>query len=720
MAAFTTTQAGNWSAGATWVGGVAPNLAGGDTATIAHAVDVDVNAVIDGLTINAALSVLGGATFKPRGAVVQGNAICDLKAGGTLELDTSLGSFAWTLATGNSQANCIFRASGTSGNHCTVTVTGGNRFHILVDTNFFHSGSYDCTYCDFEGVRNAAGTIGFQIASFGQTAFLKFLNCTFDDCAEIDSLYDFDTANGQVFRIEDCIWSNTPSGLFCLDIRTNSASGTLPTVLRCGFDAIVKTSKAIGVAWQGNVFDKGATMEGSMSGGVWERNFYRNIDNDNVPSGGIAWTDCYMVSDDATGNPHWLGPANNRTYDGIIFDYPHDLTFDTGDGFLNTNATSIVFRNCLMLPGPDGHTGGFLCNIGSTSGTDRNCKALHNTVCGKFAMVVYLKDPGYIQAGEVWDEIKSNLCYSPETGEFKDASIVYDLDVATSPYDLAVGSGCTHNGIYNGIAYTDPDNGNANYVGYKHRFPTSGTPGSNDVVADPQFFAYGRNLIQWAVYKGVAVSGDTNATKVANARALLRSNPSLVYDDLIPWVREGYAPTNPAYQDAGHDGVTIGAVEFEEQSSVSISFSSNSSSSLSSSSSSLSSSSPSSLSSSSSTSTLSSLSTLSSSSTSTLSSQSSSSTSSLSSESTLSTQSSSSTSTASSESSSSTSSISSDSSSTSSLSSSSTSSLSTSSSSQSGEESSSTASSSSSSSPVPRTIRVRKKRYWRIGPRPRP
>ncbi len=30
---------------------------------------------------------------------------------------------------------------------------------------------------------------------------------------------------------------------------------------------------------------------------------------------------------------------------------------------------------------------------------------------------------------------------------------------------------------------------------------------------------------------------------------------------MIDWVRDGYAPTNVALKDAGHDSVTIGAVE---------------------------------------------------------------------------------------------------------------------------------------------------------------
>jgi hypothetical protein len=82
------------------------------------------------------------------------------------------------------------------------------------------------------------------------------------------------------------------------------------------------------------------------------------------------------------------------------------------------------------------------------------------------------------------------------------------------------------------------------------------------VVGDPQFADYGRDLASWAVHKGAASGGDTLRQKLDAALALLAADPTLTYSDLIPWVSAGYAPTNVAYQDAGHDAVTIGAVEF--------------------------------------------------------------------------------------------------------------------------------------------------------------
>jgi hypothetical protein len=39
--------------------------------------------------------------------------------------------------------------------------------------------------------------------------------------------------------------------------------------------------------------------------------------------------------------------------------------------------------------------------------------------------------------------------------------------------------------------------------------------------------------------------------------------PQATVQDLLAWVKGGVAPTNPAFRDAGHDGLTIGAVEGE-------------------------------------------------------------------------------------------------------------------------------------------------------------
>jgi hypothetical protein len=49
-------------------------------------------------------------------------------------------------------------------------------------------------------------------------------------------------------------------------------------------------------------------------------------------------------------------------------------------------------------------------------------------------------------------------------------------------------------------------------------------------------------------------------TSVA-ATTYAEGTPQATVRDLLEWVKEGWRPTNPAYKDAGHDGLTIGALE---------------------------------------------------------------------------------------------------------------------------------------------------------------
>jgi hypothetical protein len=93
--------------------------------------------------------------------------------------------------------------------------------------------------------------------------------------------------------------------------------------------------------------------------------------------------------------------------------------------------------------------------------------------------------------------------------------------------------------------------------------PMSGgsAPGTHDVVnVDPSFVDSTRNLQSWAVHKGYASSGDSDAVKTAAALAAIQANLTLTATDLLPWVRAGFKPTSGSYLNAGHDGEDIGCI----------------------------------------------------------------------------------------------------------------------------------------------------------------
>ena len=74
-----------------------------------------------------------------------------------------------------------------------------------------------------------------------------------------------------------------------------------------------------------------------------------------------------------------------------------------------------------------------------------------------------------------------------------------------------------------------------------------------------------RNIATWAVHKGLANSGDAYNTKSDAAYAYFAAGPAATnlntrIMDLVNWVKAGWQVTASSLKNAGHDGVTIGAM----------------------------------------------------------------------------------------------------------------------------------------------------------------
>jgi hypothetical protein len=82
----------------------------------------------------------------------------------------------------------------------------------------------------------------------------------------------------------------------------------------------------------------------------------------------------------------------------------------------------------------------------------------------------------------------------------------------------------------------------------------SGTPGANDIVANPKPIDPTRGLFKWAsVMQGQAAS-------LAGAEAAFLGCQNLPYciAQLETWVRAGYQPTNLVLKGKAHDGAVVG------------------------------------------------------------------------------------------------------------------------------------------------------------------
>ena len=94
--------------------------------------------------------------------------------------------------------------------------------------------------------------------------------------------------------------------------------------------------------------------------------------------------------------------------------------------------------------------------------------------------------------------------------------------------------------------------------------------GGNDTLLDPSFRDTSRSF---ATYGGeVGVSETSSAvidyymqingyTSASNRQVSANANNANV-SSLVSWVREGFQPTNSLLENAGHDGVTVGAMPY--------------------------------------------------------------------------------------------------------------------------------------------------------------
>jgi hypothetical protein len=99
------------------------------------------------------------------------------------------------------------------------------------------------------------------------------------------------------------------------------------------------------------------------------------------------------------------------------------------------------------------------------------------------------------------------------------------------------------------------------------------TPGINDIILnnDP-FYDSSRNIATWAISKGVATTGMSYDIQVSSAYDYIKGSISGRIADLTDWVKQGWSVVNPVLYNAGHDGITIGALPYISTSGSNISY----------------------------------------------------------------------------------------------------------------------------------------------------
>lgn len=371
MAIITSTAAGNWNAGATWVGGFAP--VAGDSAVVVHAVSVNVNSTVgtygaagtDAVQIGAAgaLTINSGIALTVRGCVTATAAgrTLTISSGGSLIFDSSgaAGTPVYELRTNFNGFKLV--TSGISGSRCALDKAAGSgnwSFHSNSTTDT----AVDMAYTDVRNCRNSADTLSFNVApAAGAGRGIAISNCIFDTTARVDIFGDA-AAN---WSFTNVTWVNTV-GLYSIRPRV-SANATGTRVWNgCVFDKdFFSDTNSHNFDLQNNQFHGQLTLTGGSVLAGWSGNFVApgtvNAAINTVLKG--TYFDSYVLMNSV--NPHYWNLGNSgvtgvATVDGFIFE--NLSADDQGDAVLAdtayTVATTIRAIRCIVLPGPTGLSSG--------------------------------------------------------------------------------------------------------------------------------------------------------------------------------------------------------------------------------------------------------------------------------------------------------------------------------------------------------------------------
>jgi hypothetical protein len=368
-----------------------------------------------------------------------------------------------------------------------------------------------------------------------------------------------------IFELTDTVFTGGP-GATCLTLTGNGPS-TAATITRCRFD------KDASFQWPGGD-TPGLLALGDCSfrrglHGNWPAAFVDITGPFLYHRAAQATTGQYTLSakykkayafadytDGAAGNPHF--GSQNRTgttleFEESLFEYRGPAPPDTGD-VLDLHSGSAILDRCIVLPSDvPGTSSGAVWWLGGVGTLELIHSTLHTP--GNAAGVRFPHSTA-MSAGRV--KVRSCILWSDQEGGgqfgiFNDSPGASDVDalapgdcvgnafVGLTPGTNTVGGVSTPIVGIDGCEFSELPSGNL-------ELPRGG---ASFVQSARGFIAWGRAV------RGLA--GTDDAVRDA-AVAAIEADRTLVRLSLVPWVTAGYSPRAEELEDAGHDGVTIGAV----------------------------------------------------------------------------------------------------------------------------------------------------------------
>jgi hypothetical protein len=566
MSYITSIATGLWSTGTTWSAGVQP--ASGDSVTISHTVTADsihtigASAAVSNVTAleitsTGALIINPGAKVTIRGDVgcvgPTSGAVADLiqlEGGGQYWIDNSQSTASVTYYTRLGRANnqrVRFVTRGSAASICTVGSVAGGAPSTFSRNAFTATNFYNCTYTDFVRM-GANGTSAIYLAGLTSSiAEATFDHCVFDTCGQLEMNT---ISSAQTVSITSSVFTNTVDTALKIAWQAGAPAGAVRLIADNVIGDVVNIANTSGGTIDGNVF--GNTIVASGTGSyMFTGNMVRQTGAATGHATHASIYSNYYVADGAFGNAHYISPLNaasgDVTLSGCIFE--QTATAGNGDCILglsgNASGTTYIITRNLVLPNGGGDSSGAL-NL--NGGSNATILADYNTTMAGSNGGLYCGE-SYGRANLILSA-RGNLSWDSTARGYKiwrdTSNIIQDI--------ISAGSA----NFNSGWSFAPGSDGKG-YQGSATTHLCSGTPGANDVEADPQFVDKDRGLAKWASSLGFT-SSTTSAIQALFSR-LNRSggNSNATVGNLWNYVAEGFRPTNTSLRSASHQSLTIGA-----------------------------------------------------------------------------------------------------------------------------------------------------------------
>ena len=558
-------QAGKWSDADTWHNGKIPGPGGVATVTTEVIVDRDTvvghspaaGAAVCALLVTdkGTLTVARGVTLTVRGDLVvsckNAQAVV-MQPGSHIVFDPSKAevpsesSYRWAHTHGS--AGSVIK--GTAETRCSVsTNTRGGGAPAAVTVGRLARGLTGASDCDFRDLGDAKVPAVSTAAPRNTRSIWR--NCTFERTGSLKIAASGNT-NGHVILENNKFRKCAGKRSLELHFYAPMKAGGKRVVSANAFDKLAWIFTARDSTINNNFFHEGLVLAHAPV-----REFTGNFVRHPKAGGSTLKSsvkDCYWLEDHTHHNPHGFGVSmwsNDAVVEGVVMEY-------TGKGgagdfiFAPNGKGKLTIRKCILLPNIDGRRPGkILAGLGGP-----HCRV-------SIEHCTYISTGGGetgVAFGETYDghanmllSLKSNIAWQhkPGRGGYKFNRIGHG-----NVLDLVSAENADYNCGWNQAPGTEGKGYNSGRKGVP--LFSKGKPGVHDVDVDPQFIDPDRDLASWAVSRGS--KGRTEAEQRADALRYLADDPHLTVKSLLPYIREGFTPRNPALKGAAHDGGDIGAV----------------------------------------------------------------------------------------------------------------------------------------------------------------